>query len=166
MIRCSPQIKYYFKVRMKETACQICSSVRIPFHATMEVPGFPSLIRQNRKSSPAAVCSSAKFLGRGSRDCPAGPSPCPCGPWHVAQFVLNTFAPSSAASAPKGLVKPAYSAGTGARVAFSSTADDEFSFPLQAVSTSMPTSIKKRIFFSITLHLFLLFYHTRITATV
>lgn len=38
----------YFNVRMKATACQICSSVNTPFHATMEVPSLPVLMRQYR----------------------------------------------------------------------------------------------------------------------
>jgi hypothetical protein len=33
---------------MKEIVCQICSSLKMPFQAIIEVPGFPSLIRQNK----------------------------------------------------------------------------------------------------------------------
>ncbi|MCK7520429.1 MAG: hypothetical protein MZV64_23450 [Ignavibacteriales bacterium] len=58
------------------------------------------------------ACSSARSCGLGSSDSPMGPSPRPCGPWQVSQFVLKIFAPSADASALRGLVLPAYSAGT------------------------------------------------------
>ena len=38
----------YFKVRTKDTTCQICSSVSTPFQPSMAVPGLPVLMRQNR----------------------------------------------------------------------------------------------------------------------
>ena len=43
---------------------------------------------------------------------PAGPSPWPCSPWQDSQLVVNTSLPWVAASAPRGLVFPAYLAGT------------------------------------------------------
>lgn len=38
----------YLRVRIKATACQICSSVRMPAQGAMDVPGLPVLMRQNK----------------------------------------------------------------------------------------------------------------------
>lgn len=48
VIPCFDSISTYFNVRMNAITCQICSSVRIPAHGAMDVPGLPVFTRQNR----------------------------------------------------------------------------------------------------------------------